>query len=277
MGDDFRRAAAVIAERAPGFAPRVGVVLGSGLGALADAVERATAIDYRELPGFPQPGVEGHAGRLVLGTLGGARVACMQGRAHLYEGHDPAALAAPVRALKLAGCEILLLTNAAGSLNHDIRPGSLMMLIDHVNLTGLNPLAGPNDDSIGPRFPDMSSAYDPELRGRLAAAAKSLDIALHEGVYVACLGPSFETPAEIRMFQAMGVDAVGMSTVPECLAANHCGMRVAAVSIITNLAAGMTVSPISHDETLAQAAATAATLERLLVAFLRGLADDRGG
>ncbi len=273
MSDNGRAAIDAIAKRAPGFTPRVAIVLGSGLGGLADAVERAVAIDYGDLAGFPRPGVDGHAGRLVLGTLGGTDVACMQGRPHLYEGHAPAALAAPIRALRRAGCEILVLTNAAGSLRPDMGPGSLMMLTDHINMTGLNPLAGPNDDCVGPRFPDMSRAYDPELRRRLGAAAQDLDIALREGVYLACLGPSFETPAEIRMFRTLGADAVGMSTVPECLVANHCGMRVAAVSIITNLAAGMTAAPISHEETLAQGAKAATTLERLLIAFLGGLGD----
>ena len=273
MNADARAAAAAIAERAPGFSPRVGIVLGSGLGGVADAVERAVAIDYADLAGFPRPGVGGHKGRLVVGTLGGTPVACMQGRAHLYEGHAPAALATPIRALKLAGCEILLLTNAAGSLRADMGPGSLMMLTDHINMTGLNPLAGPNDDAIGPRFPDMSRAYDPELARRLAAAAVENGIELHQGVYLACLGPSFETPAEIAMFRTLGADAVGMSTVPECLVANHCGLRVAAISIITNLAAGMTEARLSHDETLAEAAKAAQTLERLLVAFVSGIGD----
>ena len=272
MSDDARMAAAVIAARAPEFTPRIGIVLGSGLGGLADSVEHPIAIDYGDLPGFPRPGVEGHVGRLVLGSLGGARVACLQGRAHLYEGHAPAALAAPIRALRRAGCEILLLTNAAGSLNPGIGPGSLMMLSDHINWTAANPLAGPNDDRIGPRFPDMSAAYDPDLRRRLAAAAEGLGITLHEGVYLACLGPNFETPAEIRAFRMLGADAVGMSTVPECLVANHCGMRVAAISIMTNLAAGLTEAPIRHEETLAVSAKAAITVERLLVAFLRGLA-----
>ncbi len=273
MSNDARAAADAIAQRAPGFSPRVGIVLGSGLGGLADAVERAVAIDYADLAGFPRPGVDGHAGRLVLGTLGGTDVACMQGRPHLYEGHAPAALAAPIRALRRAGCEILVLTNAAGSLRADMGPGSLMMLTDHINMTGLNPLAGPNDDAVGPRFPDMSQAYDPELARRLAAHAVEHGIELHQGVYLACLGPSFETPAEIAMFRTLGADAVGMSTVPECLVANHCGLRVAAISIITNLAAGMTDAPLSHDETLAEAAKAAGTLQRLVVAFVSGLGD----
>ncbi len=273
MSDDARTAADAIAERAPGFAPRVGIVLGSGLGGLADAVERPVAIDYGDLAGFPRPGVGGHIGRLVLGTLGGTHVACMQGRAHLYEGHAPAALATPIRALKLAGCEILLLTNAAGSLRADMGPGSLMMLTDHINMTGLNPLAGPNDDTVGPRFPDMSRAYDPELRRRLAAHADEHGIELHEGVYLACLGPSFETPAEIRAFRVLGADAVGMSMVPEVTVARHCGLTVAGVCLITNLAAGMTDTALSHDQTLAVAEAGATDLGRLLTAFLKGWAD----
>jgi len=276
MAHDPEKTAELIRAQAPGFKPRVALVLGTGIGGLAEAVENSTVIDYGDLPGFPQSTVEGHAGRLVLGELAGVSVACMQGRAHLYEGHAAADLALPIRALKSAGCETLVLTNAAGSLNADFLPGSLMMLADHINMTGANPLAGANDERFGPRFPDMTEAYDKELRRRLAVAASSLGFTLHEGVYLALLGPNFETPAEIRAFHTLGADAVGMSTVPECLVARHCGMRVAAISTITNLAAGMTGEAISHEQSLAVGAEAAEDLSRLLPEFLAGLSPGVG-
>ncbi len=276
MAPDPQDAADVIGARAPGFSPRVGLVLGTGIGALAEAIEGAVIIDYGDLPGFPLSAVEGHAGRLVLGNLAGVALACMQGRAHLYEGHEAADLVLPVRALSLAGCDTLLLTNAAGSLNPEFLPGSLMMLSDHINMTGANPLVGPNDERFGPRFPDMTVAYDRDLRRRLAGAATSLGITLHEGVYMALMGPNFETPAEIRAFRTMGADAVGMSTVPECLVARHSGMRVAALSTLTNLAAGMTDEELSHEQSLAVGAEAAKDLRRLLPAFLESLSPETG-
>ena len=276
MAPDPQDAADVIGARAPGFSPRVGLVLGTGIGALAEAIEGAVIIDYGDLPGFPLSAVEGHAGRLVLGNLAGMAVACMQGRAHLYEGHEAVDLALPVRALSLAGCDSLLLTNAAGSLNLEFLPGSLMMLSDHINMTGANPLVGPNDERFGPRFPDMTVTYDRDLRRRLAGAATSLGITLHEGVYMALMGPNFETPAEIRAFRTMGADAVGMSTVPECLVARHSGMRVAALSTLTNLAAGMTDEELSHEQSLAVGAEAAKDLRRLLPAFLESLSPETG-
>lgn len=267
-------AAAVIAERTPGLVPRLGIVLGSGLGAVADAVEDAVVVPYGELPGFPPAGIAGHAGRLVLGRLRALPVACLQGRRHVYEGGDaPAAgMAAPVRALRRAGAEALLLTNAAGSLRAENGPGSLMAIADHINLLGVNPLTGPNDDAIGPRFPSLRDAYDPELRARLQRAAGRLGLRLPEGVYLATAGPSFETPAEIRAFRTLGADAVGMSTVPEVILARHCGLRVAAVSAITNLAEGMGGEPLSHEQTLRHAAAAAHDLTRLIEAFAEELA-----
>jgi xanthosine phosphorylase len=268
---DGAAAAAVIAERAP-QAPRLGIVLGSGLGGVADAVEDAVAVPYGELPGFPATGIAGHEGRLVLGRLGGLPVACLQGRRHVYETGDATGMAAPVRALRLAGAEALLLTNAAGSLREESGPGSLMAIADHVNLLGVNPLTGPNDDAVGPRFPSLRDAYDPELRARLQAAAGRLGIRLPEGVYLATAGPSFETPAEIRAFRTLGADAVGMSTVPEVILARHCGMRVAAVSAITNLAEGMGGEALSHEQTLHHAAAAAGDLGRLIAAFCEELA-----
>ena len=197
-------AAAVMAERAPGPPPRLGIILGSGLGGLADGLDDAVAIPYGDLPGFPEPGIAGHQGRLVLGRLAGLPVACLQGRRHVYEGGDPGAMRAPVRALRLAGAEALLVTNAAGSLRPESAPGSLMAISDHINLLGTNPLIGPNDDAVGPRFPSLRDAYDPELRSLLRDCAARLGLPLPEGVYLATHGPSFETPAEIRAFRTLG-------------------------------------------------------------------------
>jgi xanthosine phosphorylase len=274
---DGLEAAATIAEHAP-EPPRLGIVLGSGLGDIADELEGAVAIPYEELPGFPLPGVAGHGGRLVLGRLGGLPVACFQGRRHIYEGGPPNGMAVPVRALRLAGAEALLLTNAAGSLRADNGPGSLMAIADHINLLGVNPLTGPNDDLIGPRFPSLRDAYDPELRERLQAAAGRLGIRLPEGVYLATAGPSFETPAEIRAFRTLGADAVGMSTVPEVILARHCGLKAIAVSAITNLAEGMGGEALSHEQTLHFAAVAAEDLARLIAGFCEELAaTERAG
>ncbi|MDE3130338.1 MAG: purine-nucleoside phosphorylase, partial [Acidobacteriota bacterium] len=233
--------------------PRVGVILGSGLGAVADAVERPRVTSYAELPGFPRPTVEGHAGQVVEGLIAGLPVAILQGRAHLYEGGPVEQLRAPVRWLRARGAEILVQTNAAGSLRAEVGPGSLMAITDHLNLMGTNVLIGPNDDSIGPRFPAMGNAYDRELLVQLRAAAAQLGMTLAEGVYAGWSGPAFETPAEIRMIRTLGGDAVGMSTVHETVVARHCGLRVAAISAITNLAEGMSDVPLSHEQTLADA------------------------
>jgi len=263
-------AAALLRERGPA-PPRIGIVLGSGLGAVADAVQDASVIGYDELPGFPRPGVAGHAGRAVLGRLAGVPVALLQGRAHLYEGGDPDTMRTPVRALRAAGAEILVLTNAAGSLRADLGPGSLMAITDHINLTGTNPLVGPNDDALGPRFPSLRDAYDPALRATLHATADELGIPLGDGVYLAVMGPTYETPAEIRAFRTIGADAVGMSTVPEMILARHAGLRVAAISTITNLAEGMSAEPLSHERTLRDAERAAGSLARLLEAFVARL------
>ena len=265
-------AAAVAARAVAGdFTPRVGLILGSGLGDVAKAIAETKTVSYRDLPGFPESTVEGHAGRLVLGNLSGVPVACLQGRAHLYEGHAPAELAIPIRTLKELGCDTLVLTNAAGSLDPAIPVGGLMLLSDHINFTGRNPLTGPNDDAFGPRFFDMTDAYDPDLRRRFLAAAAEEAIALTEGVYLCYPGPNFETPAEIRAFRVLGADAVGMSTVPECLVARHCGLRVAAISTITNMAAGLGGAPLSHAQTLMGTGQAAHDVGRLLARFLRNL------
>jgi len=253
----------VIAERAP----RLGIILGSGLGAVAEALEDAVTIPYTELPDFPAPSVHGHAGSLALGTLSGVSVACLSGRKHVYEGGDPGAMRGPVRALKAAGAEALFVTNAAGSLNEEVGPGSLMAIIDHINMLGVNPLTGPNDEAVGPRFPSLRDAYDPDLRVKLHEAADSLGVALAEGVYLATAGPSFETPAEIRAFRTLGADAVGMSTVPEVILARHAGLKVVAVSAITNLAEGMGGEELSHEQTLRNAEIAARDLVRLVQRF----------
>jgi xanthosine phosphorylase len=264
-------AAAVLCEAAPGLTPRLGIVLGSGLGGLTAALADPAPVAYGDLPGFPPTGVAGHRGQVVLGRLNGLPVACLAGRTHVYEGGDPGAMQGPVRALKALGAEALLITNAAGSLNPGVGPGRLMAIADHINLLGVNPLTGPNDDAIGPRFPSLRDAYDPELRRRLQAAAEALDIDLPEGVYLATAGPSFETPAEIRAFRTLGADAVGMSTVPEVILARHCGLKVVAVSAITNLAEGMGGEELSHEQTLRNADLAARDLTRLVARFAEDL------
>jgi xanthosine phosphorylase len=255
-----------------GAAPRLGIVLGSGLGALADRLEDAATVPYAQLPGFPEIAVAGHGGAVAFGTLNGLPVACLAGRRHAYEG-DPAAMRVPVRTLKALGAEALLVTNAAGSLRAEVGPGRLMAITDHINMLGSSPLTGPNDDAIGPRFPSMRDAYDPELLAVLRDAARSESIDLAEGVYLATAGPAFETPAEIRAFRALGADAVGMSTVPEVILARHCGLRVVGVSAITNLAEGMGGEALSHEQTLRNADVAARDLVRLVERFAGDLHD----
>jgi xanthosine phosphorylase len=266
--DSTHDAARIIAERAPGAAPRVALVLGSGLDGLAAAIERAVAIPYADLPGFPRSSVDGHAGELVLGTLAGAAVACLRGRAHFYEGGGLGVMTGAIRTLKLAGVELLFLTNAAGSLRHEVGPGRLVAITDHINLMPGTPLIGPNDDRFGPRFFSLANAYDAAERARLKAAARRLGIDLAEGIYLACPGPCFETPAEIRMMRMLGADLVGMSTVPEVIAARHCGLTVIAVSVVTNLAEGLSDVPLTHAHTIRNAGLGAVDLRRLIPAYL---------
>lgn len=271
-------AAAILAaldRQRPGWRPRVGLVLGSGLGPFAESIVEPIVLPYDTIDGFPRCTVEGHAGRLLLGGVGRVPVACMQGRVHLFEGADAEDIRTLVRSLKLIGCEILVLTNASGSLRPDEIPvGGLMVIADHINMMHFNPLMGPNDESIGPRFPAMDDAYDPALRRLLKRAATACGIDIAEGVYVAVSGPSFETPAEIRAFQRLGGDVVGMSTVPEVIVARHCGLRVAAISAPVCPAAGLGPS-ITHEQTLAVGAGCAAQLKRLLPAFFDLIADER--
>jgi purine nucleotide phosphorylase/homotetrameric cytidine deaminase len=252
------------------LAPRVAIVLGSGLGTLAESVETAATVPYSEIPGFPRPGVAGHAGEMILGRLRGVAVLVLRGRVHLYEGGPPSAVLHWIEALRQLGIRTLLLTNASGSLRPEIGPGSLVVIEDHINLQGTSPLVG---STTGPHFIDFATAYDPDLRAILHAAAKRTGLTLASGVYLAVLGPSFETPAEIRAFARLGADLVGMSTVPEVLAARALGLKVAAVSIVTNLAAGMAPEPLSHAQTLAAATQASADLTRLVAAALPGIAD----
>jgi xanthosine phosphorylase len=274
MLDTAQTVAKQVTSRAGFEKPRVAIVLGSGLGEIADAVKLPLVIPYANLPGFPVSGVSGHAGRMVLGRLGGVPVIMMQGRVHLYEGMRYDDIKIFVRTLKRLGCETMVVTNAAGGMRRDLGPGSLMMVSDHINMIPGNPLIGPNDDAYGDRFPTLEDAYDPDLRDRLRRAADRLGIRLQEGVYVGYLGPSFETPAEIRAFARLGGDAVGMSTVPEVIVARHCGLRVAALSVITNFAAGLGDStPHGHAATLAEARKAAARVGQLLTGFL----EDYGG
>ena len=263
----IERAAAAIRARLGESFPKTAIVLGSGLGRFGEKLSNARSMSYADIPGFSRSTVAGHHGNLIVGEVGGAPLAVMQGRVHAYEGHPPQAIAVPIRTLRKLGVERLVLTNASGGLRVDMPAGTLMIVADHINFSAINPLAGPNDDSVGPRFPDMSKAYDPELRAMLAAAAREAGVEVKSGVYLYTLGPNFETPAEVRMFASLGADAVGMSTVPECLAARHCGMKVAALSLVTNLAAGLSTSPLSHEETLASAQTAYERVERLLLAF----------
>lgn len=230
--------------------PDLALVLGSGLGGLADRIEDPVYIPYGQIPRFPVSTAPGHAGRFVFGRLSGRMVLCMQGRFHYYEGHDMAAIALPVRVLKALGCRALVLTNAAGGVNWDFSVGDFMLITDHINFMGANPLRGENEDAIGPRFCDMSHVYTPEFQQTARQVAAQQGITLREGVYLGYMGPSFETPAEIRAFRTLGADAVGMSTVPEAIAASHCGLPVLGVSLITNMAAGMAGKRLSGDEVI---------------------------
>lgn len=256
----------------PGFIPRIALILGSGLGALADRMENKTALSYEELPGFPVSTVFGHAGEIVMGTLHGVPLICMKGRGHFYEGLGMGIMTQAVRTFKLLGCEFMFCTNAAGSLNPAIPAGSLVALNDHINTMPSTPMVGPNDDRFGPRFFSLANAYDKDLREQLHQTAKSLEISLNEGVFVSYPGPNFETAAEIRMMQRMGGDVVGMSVVPEVIAARHCGLKVLAVSAITNMAEGLSDVELSHEQTLKCAAMVTDDFIRLIGQFIKQFA-----
>lgn len=246
-------AAAFLRSRIP-FTPEIALVLGSGLGDFADTLEDAVRIPFAGIPDFPQPTVEGHTGAFVFGRKQGRKVVALQGRLHYYEGFTQQELTLPIRVLSAIGVKFLVLTNAAGGVNLNFRPGDLMLIEDHINFSGSNPLIGPNLDAFGPRFPDVSDLYSKALRSAIREKAEKAGIALQQGVYMMYSGPNYETPAEIRMFRTMGADAVGMSTVPEALVAGHCGMQVVGISCITNMAAGVLPVKLSHAEVMETAA-----------------------
>jgi purine-nucleoside phosphorylase len=244
--------------------PALGMVLGSGLGGLADEIDAVLEIPFEEMPGWPAPSVPGHSGRLILGTLRGLPVACLRGRLHMYEGLSERLVVEPALLMARLGAPILLLTNASGGVNPAFAAGTLMVMSDHLNLTGRNPLMGANDDALGPRFPDMSTVWDRELRERLHAAGRAEDVELREGIYAGLTGPTYETPAEVRMLRTLGADAVGMSTVMEAMVANWAGVRVCGVSLVTNAGAGLSATPLSHAEVVAAADEAGPRLARVI-------------
>lgn len=251
--------------------PKIGLILGSGLGMLADEMEEAIAIPYQEIPHFPLSTVEGHTGELVIGELEQKSVVTMRGRFHLYEGHPLASVTFPIRVMKELGVEVLLVTNAAGGINTTYQPGNLMLIKDHINFMFQNPLIGPNDGELGERFPDMSTAYDQKLRNLAHEIAEKQGLKLQEGIYASVLGPSYETPAEIRMLRTVGADAVGMSTVPEVIVARHAGIRVLGISCISNMAAGILPQPLSHTEVMETANRIRAEFVQLVRGIIRSV------
>jgi len=267
-GTAARRAAAVIRDRLAGRTPELALVLGSGLGALMSAVDDAVRVPFGDVPGFPPPTVQGHAGQIVCGVLEGRQVLVFSGRFHLYEGHEPAVAALPVRVMHALGIRSLFVSNAAGGIRRTFQPGDLMLIRDHINLTWRNPLIGPVEPDEA-RFPDMSAPYDSGLLDALREAARASGVPVVEGVYAALLGPSYETPAEVRMLERLGADAVGMSTVPEVLVARALGMRVAGVSCITNHAAGISAAPLDHADVLAVTARVQERFVALVREFVR--------
>jgi purine-nucleoside phosphorylase len=244
--------------------PRVAIVLGSGLGAFADDFEDAVGISYEEIPGFSRSTAQGHAGKLVVGTVDSVPVAAMQGRVHFYEGYSLEQVTFPIRVFKLLGIKTLILTNAAGGVNVQLSQGALMVLTDHLNLMGDNPLRGVNDERFGPRFPDLTAVYAPELQAMAMEEARGLNVEIRRGIYAALSGPSYETPAEIHLMRNLGADAVGMSTVPEAIVARHMGIEVLGISCITNMAAGISDEPINHEEVMATGDRVRATFTQLL-------------
>jgi purine-nucleoside phosphorylase len=255
-----------------GARPTVGLILGSGLGAFADTLAARVVVPFEKIPGFPPSTIVGHAGNVVYGKHGGVEVLALQGRVHYYEGHDLARVAFPARVLVGAGCQTLVITNAAGGVDTALHAGQIVILSDHLNLLGGSPLRGPNDEKLGPRFPDMTDAYDPSLRALAKAAGSDVGLTLREGIYAACAGPQYETPAEVRMLRGLGADLVGMSTVPEVIAARHMGARVLGLSCCTNLAAGVTGEKLSHSEVTETAARVRDQFIALLARILERLA-----
>jgi purine-nucleoside phosphorylase len=278
MEDQFtlaETAAHFVLQRTP-LRPRIGLVLGSGLGGFADSLTDATRISYAEIPAFPRSTAIGHAGQMVIGNAGSVRVAVMQGRVHLYEGYSAHEVAFPMRVFGRMGIHSVILTNAAGGINLNYQQGALVLLRDHINLQGANPLTGPNDDRFGVRFPDMTHAYEKSYREWARDEAGKLGMTLHEGVYAALLGPNYETPAEIQYLRAIGADLVGMSTVFEVIAARHMGIRVLAISCVTNMAAGILDQPLSHQEVMETGERVKTSFEALLRAVLPRVQNDLG-
>ena len=281
--DKISEAAEYIRSRCT-IQPKLALVLGSGLGAFADTLEDATVISYDEIPNFARSTVEGHAGKLVIGKCCGVPIIVQQGRFHYYEGYDMEQVMLPVRAFSLLGVETLIITNAAGSIRTSVSPGTLMLIRDHINLMGENPLRGPNDNRLGPRFPDMTSVYDRDLQTMVYGIAQEMaaergdesDRFLWRGVYCALSGPTYETPSEIRMLRILGADAVGMSTVPEAIAARHRGMRVLGISCISNVAAGMTDAPINHEEVMEMGLKVSGLFQELLQKTITKIGADLG-
>lgn len=269
MYERVEEAAAAVRSRCGAALPDTAIVLGSGLGDFADTLLEAIATPYDQLPHWPAARVIGHSGRLVVGSVAGRRVAALAGRAHLYEGHDLATVVFATRVMGRLGVRRIVLTNAAGGINSGFAAGALMVIDDHINMLGSNPLAGPNDERFGPRFPDMTEVYSPRLRQIADEAARAKGIAVRHGVYLAAHGPSYETPAEIRFFRAIGADAVGMSTVPEAIAARHMGIEVLGISCITNMAAGVLPGPLAHDDVMA----TARRVRGSFTALLEGIIE----
>jgi purine-nucleoside phosphorylase len=274
-GDQPARIAALVAavRGHTSLVPEVGIVLGSGLGGLADDLEDAVAIPFDDLPGWPAATAPGHVGRLLLGRLGGRPVVMLQGRFHLYEGNDPGLVVQPVLLFHALGARVVVLTNAAGGLDPSFGPGTLMVMSDHINLTGRTPLLGRNADELGPRFPDLTDAWSPRLRARMHAAAAQEGVDLEEGTYVGLMGPNYETPAEVRMLAAMGGHAVGMSTVLECIAARWVGLEVCGVSLVTNAGAGYSGEPLTHAEVLEAGSIAGPRLARVIRRFVADLAN----
>ena len=267
-------AARFITSKAPGRIPRVAIVLGSGLGGVADAIDDAVEVPYGEIPFFVRSTVDGHAGALIIGALGGVDVVVMKGRFHYYEGYTMEEVTFPERVFAVLGIKTIVLTNAAGGTERHISPGSLMVIIDHINMMGDNPLRGANDPRFGPRFPDMTHIYAPEYIGIAHEVARSMGLKLTEGVYVGLRGPSYETPAEVKLFDKFGGDALGMSTVPEAIVARHCGIKVLAISCITNVAAGLTRNEINHEDVMEVGARAGRQLATLILGIVPKLFEE---
>ena len=276
MTDTFilaESAAAFLLSQTP-LRPKIGLVLGSGLGAFADELNEAARVPYAQVPSFPRSTAVGHAGQMVIGKAGDVPVVVMQGRVHLYEGYSASEVVFPARVLGRMGIRALILTNAAGGINLEYKQGALVVLTDHINLQGQNPLVGPNDERFGPRFPDMTHAYYKPYRVLALEAARKLGKTIHEGVYAALLGPSYETPAEIRYLRTIGADLVGMSTIPEVIVARQMGIKILAISCVTNMAAGILDKPLNHEEVLETGRRVQADFVALLKALLPGIAKD---